>query len=115
MSWLRFFRRNRNDAELRQQIDLHLAEQTEENLARGMSLEEARRQACLKLGNPMRVREDLWQQNTLTVIDSLWRDLKFGWRSLRRSPGFSVMAVLIMGLGIGVNAALFTVVRSVLL
>jgi len=49
MSWQRFFRRNRNDAELKQQIDLHLAEQTEENLARGMSLEEARRQACLKL------------------------------------------------------------------
>src|ERR1700739_2574614 len=98
MNWQRFFRRRRNDAELRQQINLHLAEQIEENLARGMSRDEARRQAYLRFGNPSRVREDLWQQNTLRGIDSLWHDLKFGWRALRRSPGFSIMAILIMGL-----------------
>lgn len=115
MSLRKFFRRNRDDADLVQEIDLHIAEETEENIARGMPSEEARRQAFVKFGNPHRVREDLWHQNTLSFIDSLWRDLRYAVRTLSRSPGFTVVAVLVMTLGIGANVSLFTIVRSVLL
>jgi predicted permease len=115
MSWRKFFRRKRADAELAQEIDLYLAEEIDENLARGMSAGEARRRAYLKFGNPQQVREGVWQKNTFSVIDNAWRDFKYAARTLTRAPGFAVVAVLVMALGIGANIALFTVVRSVLL
>ncbi len=115
MSWLRFFHRQQSDADLLQEIQLHFAEEVEENTARGMSPEEARRQAFLKFGNPQRVREDLWQQNTLIAVANLWRDVKYGLRTLRRAPGFAAISILVIALGIGANVALFTIVRSVLL
>ena len=115
MNLRRFFHRWRADAELLQEIDTYLTEEIAENMARGMSPEEARRQAHLKFGNPQRVRESLWQQNTITTIDTLWRELKYAVRTLARTPGFAAIAILVMALGIGGNVALFTVVRSVLL
>jgi predicted permease len=115
MRWRKFFRRRRADAELREEMNVHLDVEIEENLARGYSHEEARRAALLKFGNPQQVREKLWRQNTLSALDSLARNLKYGGRALRRSPGFAVASIVVIALGIGVNAALFTVVRSVLL
>jgi predicted permease len=115
MSWLRFFRRKRSQAELLEEIDVYLAEEIAENVARGMSPEEARRRARIKLGNPQRVGESLWQQNTITAVDNLWRDLKYAARTLARARGFALTATLVMALGIGATTALFTVVRSVLL
>ena len=115
MNWRRFFHRKRSDAELQEEIETYLEEETAENVGRGMPSAEARRQARIKLGNSQRVREELWQQNTLTMIDNLWRDLKYAIRTLRRTPGFATIAILVMALGIGANVALFTVVRSVLL
>ena len=115
MSWLRFFRRKRADAELQQEIDVYLAEEIAENIGRGMASEEAQRQARIKLGNPQRVREELWSQNTVAFVDNIWRDLKYAARTLRRTPGFSVIAILVIALGIGASVALFAVVRGVLL
>lgn len=115
MKWPRYFGRRRADAELREEMNVHLAAEIEENLARGYSLEEARRAALLKLGNLQQVRERLWRQNTIAWLDSLWRDLKHSVRALRRSPSFALVTIVVIALGIGVNAALFTVVRSVLL
>ena len=115
MNWHRFFRRRRRDAELREEMGVHLAAEIEDNLARGDSPEEARRAALLKFGNPQRVRERLWRQNTILWLDRLWRNGKHSVRALRRSPGFAVVSIVVIALGIGVNAALFTVVRSVLL
>lgn len=115
MSWRRFFRRSRADAELAQEIDLYLDEETKENIARGLSPEEARRQARLKLGNPESVHDSLWRQNTLSALDHVLHDLKYSVRTLSRAPGFASIAILVMALGIGANLALFTVVRSVLL
>jgi putative ABC transport system permease protein len=115
MSWRKFFRRRRADAELREEMNVHLETEIEENLARGYSLEEAQRAARLKFGNPQQVRERVWRQNTLSGLDSAARNLKYGVRALRRSPGFALASIVVIALGIGVNAALFTVVRSVLL
>ena len=115
MSWLRFFRRSRADAELQEEIEAYLAEETAENIARGVKPEEARRRARIMLGNPRSVRETLWQQNTVSLVDALGRELKFATRTLARSPGFSLIAVIVMALCIGATTSLFTVVRSVLL
>jgi predicted permease len=115
MKLFRFIRRRRADAELQQEIDFYLAEEMAENLARGQSPEEARRQARIKLGNSQRIRESLWQENSIALFDSLRRDLKHAGRTLARSPGFTVIAILVMALGIGANVAIFTVVRNVLL
>jgi predicted permease len=115
MSWLRFFRRSRADAELREEIEAYLAEETAENIGRGMKPEEARRMARIKLGNPRSVRETLWQQNSVSLVDTLGRDLKYATRTLARTPGFSLIAITVMALCIGATTSLFTVVRSVLL
>jgi predicted permease len=115
MSWLRFFRRTQADAELQEEIDVFLAEETAENIARGAKPEEARRRARIKLGNPRSVRETLWQQNTVSLLDTVGRDLKYATRTLARTPGFSLIAIAVMALCIGATTSLFTVVRSVLL
>ena len=115
MSWLRFFRRRRADSELQEEINVFLAEETAENIARGLKPEEARRRARIKLGNPRSVRETLWQQNTVSLVDALGRDLKYATRTLARTPAFSLIAVTVMALCIGATTSLFTVVRSVLL
>jgi predicted permease len=115
MSWLRFISRGHRDTDLAKEIEHHLAREIDDNLASGMNKDEARRQAYLKFGSPRKTREDLWQQNTIASLDNLWRDLKYSLRALRHTPGFTVMAVLVMALGIGANTALFTIVRSVLL
>ena len=115
MSWLRFFRRRRADRELQEEIDVFLAEETAENIARGAEPEEARRRARIKLGNSRSVRETLWRQNTISLLDTLGRDLKYAARTLLRTPGFSLVAIAVMALCIGATTSLFTVVRSVLL
>jgi predicted permease len=115
MSWLRFFHRKRSDAELQEEMDAYLAEETAENIARGVNPEEALRRARLKLGNPRSVRETLWRQNTVSLVDTLGRDLKYATRALVRTPGFSLIAIAVMALCIGATTSLFTVVRSVLL
>ncbi|MBW8746864.1 MAG: ABC transporter permease [Acidobacteria bacterium] len=115
MTWFRFFRRQRSDSELQQEIRAYVEAETEENIAKGMPPEQARRRARIKFGNPQHIREKLWQQNTVAAIDHLWRDLAYAARTLKRTPGFAAIAILVMALGIGANVALFTVVRHVLL
>ncbi len=115
MNWFRFFRRKRADAELRDEIEVFLAEETAENEARGMSPDEARRQARLKFGNAQKVRESLWRQNSVMPWSNFVRDLKYAFRTLSRTPGFSLIAIGVMALCMGAALSLFTIVRSVLL
>ncbi len=99
------------ERELRSDLDLEEEEQRD----RGLTPEEARHAALRAFGNPTLIREQtraIWSWNWL---ESLARDLRFSLRTLRRTPGFTVIAILVMALGIGANVALFTVVRGVLL
>src|SRR5215470_7677057 len=109
------FGRTQEDARLNDELQFHLDQQIAENIAAGMSSEEARHAAIRTFGNPTALRDqtrDTWQWNWL---EQLWRDLRYGARTLLRAPGFSMVAILVMALGIGANVALLTVVRSVLL
>jgi len=115
MNWRRFFRRKRADAELMQEIESYMAEEIVERVARGVPAQEARRQAHIKFGNSSAVRDTLWQQNTISVLDKTGRDLRYSVRTLLRTPGFSLMAIGVMALCIGASTSLFTIVQSALL
>jgi putative ABC transport system permease protein len=103
------------DEELRREMEAHIAHEADENVARGMSAEEARRRALVKFGSRANVREDLWQWNTIGIVDRLVRDVGQVLRVLRRSPGFALAVIVVMALGVGAVTAMFTIVRSVLL
>jgi putative ABC transport system permease protein len=112
---LNLFRQRRLDKELRDEFETHLATIEEEELARGAAPEDARRNAKLRFGNPGIYQESTRDADIIRWLDDWWRDLKIASRQLRRSPTFAVSAVLLLGLGIGVNAAIFTVISSVIL
>jgi predicted permease len=109
------FRRNRMDEDLNEELRDHVDREIEENLARGMSNEEARLAALRTFGNPLLLRDKARATWSWNGIEQVARDLRIGLRTLSRSPGFAIMAIVIMAIGIGANVAIFTVIRSVLL
>ena len=113
MSWTRFFRRSRWDEERARELESYLAIETDENIARGMTPSAARDAARRKLGNATLVREEIYQMNTVTLVDSAWRDLTYGARLLRLNPAFAVVAILSLALGIGANTAIFQLLDAV--
>jgi putative ABC transport system permease protein len=115
MSLRRFFRRRYWDAERVHEFETHIQNDIDDNLARGMTREEARRQAYLKFGNPTRVREEIWKMNSIAPFENFLRDVRYARRTLLRNPGYALVAVLTLGLGIGANTAIFTVINGVLL
>jgi predicted permease len=107
--------RDRESGRLDAELEFHLEQQIAENRAAGMSPQEARQAALRSFGNPVALREQARESWSWNGLEALWRDVRIGARTLLRSPGFAVTAILVMALGIGANVALFTLVRSVLL
>jgi hypothetical protein len=102
----------RGDQRLREEMEEHLAMQTEENLRTGMSPAEARRQAALKFGAAEAVKENYHDEQGLPFIENLLQDVRYASRQMRKSPSFTLLTTLILTLGIGVNTATFSLVRG---
>ena len=112
MGWRRLTQRGRRDAELSRELESYLAHEIDDNQARGMSADEARRAAHRKLGNTTLVRETVFEMNSLMRLEVVWRDVRHAVRQFRQNRVFALTAILSLALGIGANTAVFTLLHA---
>jgi predicted permease len=98
------------DAELKSHIDQRI----DDNLALGMSAQDARRDALLRFGNPTNTKERVASADVALVCDRAWADMRYSFRQLRKSPGFAITTVLTLAMGIGANLAVFQLLHAVM-
>jgi hypothetical protein len=108
-------RRKRMLADLEQDIRDHLERETQDNVDRGMSPEDARSAALRKFGNVARVKEESWEVWSIVWLEQLLQDVRFGIRTLSRSPGLTVAAVMTIALGVRINVGIFSVLNGLAL
>jgi putative ABC transport system permease protein len=108
------FHSHRLDQDLQEELRAHMEMRAEDNMADGMTEEEARLDARRKLGNPAVLTENMREQDTFQWLETVWQDVRYGLRQIRKNPGFSLMAVLIVTIGVGASTTLFSVTDTVL-
>jgi len=109
------FSRSKVGREIDAELQFHVAMRIEENVARGMSAEEARRDALLRFGNLSSTKEHVAEADAALTLHSIWSDVRFGGRQLRRNPGFAWTAILVLALGMCASIAIFAFVDAVLI
>lgn len=115
MHWRRFWQRTQRHEDLAREIESYIAHETDDNVGRGMTKEEARYAAQRRFGNPTLVREQVYEMNSMGLIESTWKDITLGIRQLRRNPAFAFSAIVILALGIAATTVIFSIAYGVLL
>ncbi len=113
--WQRLLRRRKMEEQLEKELRFHLEQHANELIAQGCNPQEARRQARLAIGGPEQVKENCRDARGTRWLEDLLQDTRYALRTFRQKPGFTLVALLILSLGIGATTVMFAVINSVLL